>query len=247
MAAWTWSQIVANACSVAKAKGMTAQAGLLCKIISEELCETYDLDAAKGIFNFNFNPGLTDTVNGQLIFGGPYPLPEDYLRAVDEDSIFWTNLGVPYPMIPIDLREFDMTVQQAGLQSYPYFCATDMSQSPPVLWVYPPPSGAYPVTVRYRRQMPMPAEPDTDNATVVWFPNTTYLTTRLAGELMRLTDDSRMDVFLGDSPAGAQGILNRYLKLKDDQGNRAEQVKMDRRRFGNPSFAALPNTKEVGF
>jgi len=61
-------------------------------------------------------------------------LPVDYLRVSgssgsqgSQRSTFWYLNGVPYPMVPVDLAEFDMQVQQAGLQSYPWLWATDMS------------------------------------------------------------------------------------------------------------------------
>jgi hypothetical protein len=65
-----------------------------------------------------------------------------------------------------------MMVQQAGNQSYPYLFATDMSPLDadaagrrdarvPQAYVWPPPSGAYPVTLRYFCQMPDIDTPET--------------------------------------------------------------------------------------
>lgn len=232
-------QIVTLACQIAKVPGFTSQGGQMLNMILADLAETYDFDVARGKANFNF---VAD--NGSGNGTGPYTLPADYLRA-DPDDVFWTLQGVQYVMTNIDLAEFDAQVEQAGLASYPYWYATDMSQSPPVMFVYPPASGAYPVTVRYRRQMPDIAIPET-STTIPWFPNTDYLVTRLAGEIMKITDDERTATFLGEGPDGAQGILNRYLKLKDDSSNRSKHVRLDRRRFG-PRFSSLPNTKTVGW
>lgn len=246
--ATTSAQIVALACADAAAPGYTSQAGQLLNVILQELCQTYDLDLAKGTYVFNFStsqatdPGLYPNVQPG---GGPYPLPTDFLRMVDDIDNTWYLNGVAYPMIPIDLSEYDNLVQQTNLQSYPYFAATDMSQSPPNLLVWPPASGSYQCLVRYRRQMPDIATPET-STTVPWFPNTQYLRTRLSGELMKLTDDSRWEAFLGDAPHGAQGILNRYLKMKDDMNDRAQMVKLDRRTFRN-KFSSLKNTKTVGW
>lgn len=243
--ALTAAQICSLALQDAKAPGYTSQAGQLLNVILQELSQTYNFDQARGFYQFNFNPSLIQVVNPNVIAGGgPYNLPADYLRA-DRDDVFWTLQGVPYIMVPIDLAQFDLTVQQAGLQSYPRWYATDLSQTPPVMYVWPPPSGAYPVTVRYRRQMPDIATPETSTS-VPWFPNTQYLRTRLAGELMKITDDQRYSDFLGDSPNGAQGILNRYLRLKDDEQNRSQVVSLDRRRFGR-QFSNLPSTKTVGW
>lgn len=212
----------------AKTPGMATQSGQFLNAILSDLCQTYDLDVAKGLSQFNFQPGL-----GGGVVGGPYPLPADYLRSIFMD-VFYSISGYPYFMKAIDLAEFDQTPQAPGLQSFPNFYATDMSQTPPVMWVYPAPSGAYPVTIRYFRQMPDIATPETSNV-VPWFPNQDYLITKLAGMLMGISDDSRADSFLGRNAAktGAQDILDRYLMLKDDFINRSDSVKMDQRRFGS--------------
>lgn len=245
--ALTAAQIVSLACMDAAVPGYTVQAGLLLNVIQQELCQTYDLDAAKGTVVFNFQPGLISTniyPNAQP-GSGPYPLPSDYLRAVDEKDAVWYLNGVPYPMIPCDLSEFDNFVMTAGFQSYPYIFATDMSQSPPNLLVWPPASGSYQCLFRYFRQMPDIATPET-SSTVPWFASSQYLRTRLAGELMKIADDSRWEAFLGDGPSGAQGILHRYLLMQGDKNDRAQTVKLDRRRFGS-QYRGLPNTKVIGW
>lgn len=245
--ALTYTQIVTLACQIAKVPGMVSQAGQMLNMILSDLCQTYDFDVAKGTYTFNFNPGLVTTSVYPNIQpgGGPYPLPADYLRMVDDKDAMWFLLGVPYPMISCDLSQYDNLVQQAGLQSYPYIFATDMSQSPPNLLVWPPASGAYPCMIRYRKQMPDETTPET-SPNVPWFPNTTYLKTRLAGELMQISGDSRADTFLGGTDQGAQGILQRYLKLADDRSARAQTVSLDRRRFAN-NFSRLSDTKSIGW
>jgi hypothetical protein len=65
---------------------------------------------------------------------GPYSMPVDYLRlsgssgarGAQKSFIWWLN-GVPYPVIPVDLAEFDMQVQLTGIQAYVWLGATDMS------------------------------------------------------------------------------------------------------------------------
>lgn len=243
--ALTYQQIVTLACQIAKQPAYTSQAGILLTAVLEDLAQTYDFDLAKGFFQFTFNPSLITTINPNVIAGsGPYNLPADYLRA-DRGDVFWSLLGVQYPLIPLDIAEFDMAVQTAGNNSYPTLFATDMSLSPPGFYVWPSPSGAFPVTVRYRRQMPDIGTPET-SAAVPWFPNSTYLYTRLAGEMCKLADDERWIQLLGDGPQGAEGILRKYLQMKDDASDRAARVTLDRRRFGN-GFDNLPNTKTVGW
>lgn len=330
------SSIIALACEAAHSPGKTQQAAELLSTILADLAETYDFADARGLYTFNFNPGLTSNFGS-----GPYPLPLDYLRTSGSSgstgsnkSVWWMLQGVPYPMVPIDLSEFDMQVMQAGIQSYPYLFATDMSRQgfgfdvglagsilvntvqggltisglpnppaaagvaagmsaggagiapgsiitgvsstsvtlslpmtatlsqvflnygvAPVGYAWPPPSGAFPVFVRYQRRMPQISFAGSTfgfGGTIVaappvpWFRNIEYLITRLTGELCKLNDDERWMQMLGDGPHGAQGILKRYLKLKDDDTNRAKTVQLDRRTFGQ-KFNLLPNTKAIGW
>ena len=93
--------------------------------------------------------------------------------------------------------------------------------------------------------MPDITTPET-SSTVPWFPNQSYLITRLAGELMRATDDTRMADYLGDGPEGAGGILTRYLKMRDDKQDRVQTVKLDRGRFGRGTNN-LPMSKFIGW
>jgi len=332
----TAGQIIARAMQAAKAplgisNGYTTQAAGLLNAILSDLCETYDLAVARGLYTFNFAPQMTAMIGGQdILASGPYFMPLDYLRTSGssgsegtQKSVFWLYQGVPYPMIPCDLSEFDMQVQQAGISSYPWLWATDMSQRviartstanvhsntvldnilnpagviagmtvlgpglaygttiasiagnaavlsapasltaaggnydfgyPAAGYAYPPPSGAFPVTCRYQRQMPDLALDGMGNltsaaaASTPWFPNIGFLEEELAGRLMKITDDARADVILGNGLVrGRSGmILDKYLKMKDDDQNRAKTVQLDRRRFGR-QFPMLPNTKTIGW
>lgn len=229
-------QIVALACAIAKTPGMLSIAGQMLNSILEELAETYDFDIQKKTFNFTFN-------SASGTGSGPYTLPADYLRAAVDECIY-TIQGVPYNLVPVDISEYENFIQQAGLAGMPSRFATDMSTTPGKAFFWPPPSGAFPVMLRYYATSGDIPTPES-SAVVPWFPNRTYLFTRLAGELMKVSDDSRASGFLGEGPDGAQGILNRYLKLKDDKSNRSETVKLDRRRFG--SSDRLKNTKTIGW
>jgi hypothetical protein len=247
--ALTAQQILTLARQDAKCPNFASQSGQLLNMVLADLCQTFDFEVARKTFYFNFNPSLVAAIGASIYGSGPYALPADYLRAAGPRAIFWTNQGVPYHLIPIDLVEFDSAVQQAGIQNYPYWYATDVSlsdetaagESGPGLYVYPPPSGAFPVTVRYFAQMPDIATPET-SATVPWFPNQAYLRKRVAAELMGIVDDDRHEAWL----AGADKLLTEYLKLKDDKSNRAMTVQLDRRRFG-PNFQSLKNTKTIGW
>lgn len=99
------------------------------------IARTVDFSAARGTWNFTFNPNLVYMGAGNIIQAAPNPLPMDYLRVPvsggstgAQRSSIWYLQGVPYPMVEIDLTEWDNQVQQAGIQSYPYFWAKDLSQ-----------------------------------------------------------------------------------------------------------------------
>ena len=240
--AQTSAQIVALACQLAKCPNFTQQGGSFLNIALQSLAQTYDFAIARGLFSFSFNSA---TGTGK----GPYTLPSDYLRTPRGDDEFFTINGVPYRMKPIDYEEFLNLPITPGFTDYPQMFATDMSQTPPVEYFWPPPSGSYPVTQLYQRQMPDITTPET-SATVPWFPSQEYLLMRTAGELMRMVNDDRWQSFLSDNedrdPSGAGSILRRYLKMKDDETNRAKTVKLDPRRFGR-NFSTLPNTKVIGW
>jgi hypothetical protein len=249
----TTAQIISLCTEEARVTGFTAQALQKLNAILSDLAQTYDFSVNKRTFQFNFSPAQIN-LNGQAFQN----LPPDYLRGIRNESFYIID-GVPYPMIPCDLEEFDMLVQQAGLANFPVYYATDMSKSGvtnsaagtggaavPVMLFWQVPSGAYPVTVRYYSQ---PAD-ITDTSTNPWFPNQTYLIRRLSGELMSFSDDERQSKFLGDSedatPEGAGVMLRKFLMMEGDKNTRAKQVTLDRRRFGT-SFDRLRNTKTIGW
>lgn len=241
--ALTFAQIVNLACAIAKAPAMTAQAGQFLTAILDELAQNYDFAINRGTYVFNFNQNQpTDPAVYPNVApgGGPYDLPADYLRMYGNE---WFLQGVPYPMIHCDLKEYDLFYQSAGFAAYPNLLATDMSQTPPKLLVWPPAAGSYQAMVRYFKQ-PTDAAPSTlpTSADNPWFPQATYLTKRLAAEMMQITDDDREPVFREQ----CESMLSKYLKMKDDHTDRAKTVTLDRRRFSR-RFDTLPNTKKVGW
>ena len=309
--AQTAQQLIAQAAETAKVPGFTTQGLTLLNIILGDLCDRYDLALARALYTFNFNPSLTTNFGS-----GPYPLPGDYLRTSGSSGSEGATMaswyvvdGVPYPMIPCDLGDFDMQVQQAGLASYPWLWATDMAVAqqvlstvatatlgsqtltgigaatnvlsgmavsgpgiqpgtvltsgiiggdatislptvaalngspvmfsvPPVGYAYPPPSGGYPVFIRYQRKMPDILTP----TQIPWFPNQGYLLDQLTARLMDDLGDTRAEAMMMRAADG----LSKYLAEKDDSTNRSKTVVLDRRTFGS-SFSRLRNTKRVGF
>ncbi len=252
--ALTCQQIITLATQTAKVPAWTSQAGQLLNAVLSELCEGYDLDVARGVYTFNF---LSNLAAGAPNGSGPYDLPADWMRA-SKDDVFYTITGVKYVMIPVSMAEFDALVQQAGLNSYPEQYAVDnaplATQSTPQMFVWPPASGSFPVTARYYRQMPDYSTAQlTDGVTIPWFPNSLFLLRRLTGELLLMANDDRAQMFLGGEYKqqdgtvflGAAAILDRYLKMKDDE-QVVKRATLDRRFFGN-NFDRIPNTKMIGW
>jgi hypothetical protein len=239
---FTASQICSQARAIARTPGLTTanganpSSGDLLNLVLSDLCQTYDFAVALG----------TATVNLSGIVGsGPYNLPTNYLRMA-QDEVFYLVNGTPYVMVNESLAEFDAQVQNAGINNFPEFFATNPALSPPGMFVWPPSAINTGATIRYWQQMPDIVTPETSSV-VPWFPNTNYLITRLAGEIMKQAGDERADMFLGKGEAGAQGLLTRFLKLQADDEGRAQVVELDRRRFGSKNFSRLNNTKLIGW
>lgn len=237
--------IVGLACQIAKCPGMVTQGGQFLNATLQDLCQGYDLDAALGTFTFTFN-----SATGQG--SGPYTLPADYLRTQvkdGKDEFFYTIQGVPYPLIQVTKAEYDWLVQTPGFQSYPYNYATDLSQSPAQLFVWPPSSGSFPAVLRYYKLMPDIVTPET-STTVPWFLNTEILITSTAGRLMAITGDQRYEAYMSEDverfPTSWKAKLSVYLKNVEDREGAVHTVGRDRRRWGRP-FDQLKNTKNIGW
>lgn len=247
----TAAQICTRAAQIARVPGFLTQAGDSLNVVLLELCQDYDFELAKFTYNFTFNTAQLNS-NGQAYQN----LPANYLRSIRNECFYYIS-GVPYPMIPLDQAEGDMLVQTSGLSNFPVFYWTDMSlmgetnggtTGVPVMLFWMPPSGAYQVIIRFFGSQPDIANPSTSSV-IPWFPNQNYLITRVAGELMKDADDERATAYLSDKeeyPNGAGTILRKYLMMKDDHGDRAQTVQLDRRRFGR-SFDRLRNTKQIGW
>src|SRR5258708_12155262 len=142
------AQICARAAQIARVPGFLTQAGDSLNIVLQELCQDYDFALARKTYQFNFNTGQLNSL-GQAY----QDFPADFLRAIRNECFYFIS-GVPYPMIPLDLSEFDMLVQQAGVQNFPIFFYVSMPDSPPRAFFLMPPNRPYPVTLKYFSQMP---------------------------------------------------------------------------------------------
>jgi hypothetical protein len=237
----TAAQIIDLSTQIAKCPGFTAQALQLLNAVQQELLQDFDFLTIRKSFNFTFDTGASGL--GYAIGSGPNFMPADFLR-LHRNGVFYQIFDVPYKLIGVTQEEFDNFVQQPGLQSYPYLGYVDVASVPMALYVWPPASGAYPATVRYN-----PVMPDiTDTTQMPWFPNSTYLYTRVAGELMKITNDDRWQGFLSDQDGsgGAGDLLRKYMAMKDDPITAPKTVGLDRRLF-KANIANVRNTKTIGW
>jgi hypothetical protein len=112
----------------------------------------------------------------------------------------------------------------------------------PVAYVYPPPQGTYPVTVRYQRQMPAIV----NHLSVPWFPDEGYLITELASRLCELSDDQRAL----NLHALADTRIRKYLQKDGDRQNRSQSVQLDARSFASAQgggYKRARMTKHAGW
>ncbi|RJQ38268.1 MAG: hypothetical protein C4555_05235, partial [Dehalococcoidia bacterium] len=214
--------------------------------VLDELAENYDFEQNRTLHTFQLTNGA-----------GPYVLPSDWLRArgrridgsgsISSDVFFYVD-GVPHYLDKIEYDEYRALILDksiAGNGAFTVF-ATDMSKSPPEFHVWPPSTSAYTVIARYFKRPPQITEPE-NSASTPWFPNTNYLITRVAGELMKITRDDTAPLFLGDTPnMGAAWLLAQHLKSDNDQRGIPKTVKLDPRQFGR-SVSRLRVTKRVGY
>lgn len=136
------ASIIAQANQIAKVGGYTAIALDQLNSLLDHIARTVDLAASTGQWNFTFATNMVSSGGGNIVSAAPNPLPIDYLRVAGstgstgaQRSSKWYLNGVPYDMVEIDLTEWDDQVQQAGLQSYPYFWAKDFSTYAPTIEV----------------------------------------------------------------------------------------------------------------
>ena len=236
--------IVTQATQVAKCLGMTSQAGDILNNVLRELAQEYDMSLLVNT--------TTVYVDGSAPnFGtGPYLLPLNYLRACSRDLIYQID-GIPYRLIQITLQEYDELLQTNGIAAYPSNYATDVSPlgnnppAQPYLYVYPPTTTPIYIQVRYYG-LPTDIVNPATSPVIPWFPSSTYLIRRVAGELMALTGDPRADKFLGSGPQGCMDILTRYLGLQGDREDNSNQMLLDPRFFSAPGSGRFGPSKASG-
>ncbi len=209
--ALTNAQLIARACSIAKAPGYATQAGQYLNLVLQELCQTYDFDFIKKQQIISLNNSFS------------YNLNADNLRTKE---VFYSVNGTIFYLFQIPIETYHALFMGPGVSNYPNKFAVDVSQSPKQLLPYPPPSISQDVTVNYFPQMPDIVTPESSSATA-WFPEQNYLMRRVASMLMLETDDERQQLF----EQQAEKLLSNFLDLADDKEGYSRTIKLSRERF----------------
>lgn len=213
----TSSQIVADACSIAKAPGYTAQGGRAMNLVLNDLCQHRFLKMLRK------QTTISITANSN----GPFALPTDYYRTYD---FFYTVNNFPYKLTPMSQEQYDLLFKDPSIANYPQWFTTDLTaqqtQSAGSVFVYPQTTTTIAATLRYMVNMPDIATPET-STTVPWFPDQEYLTKAIAAYLMLFTDDERKERLTKE----CEDMLRLHLILDGDEEQVVKNIRLDPLRF----------------
>lgn len=191
---------------------MTVQGGQFLNARLVQIALEQDLDIIRRTTTINVNAGVPS-----------YNLPSNYLRARE---VFYNINGVVYELTSRSLAEYDSLYNGPGMQDYPYLYATDISQTPPLIYLYPQPSIAFTLTVRYMDNNVEITTPESSN-TVPWFQDQLLLLKMVVEDLMLLADDSRHELVMNQNDE----FFRRYLRMANDKEDRALTVQKDPKSF----------------
>lgn len=222
----TAQQLVTYATQIAKAPSYTQQAGDLLNARLAMLARRYDFDVL-------LSTALGNIVPDQQAYG----LPDDYVRG---HELWYYIGGLPQTMRQISLPDYDRINVGSVAMAYPTMWASDVSTTPPTLYIYPMPNTAIQFTLRYWSQPQDISNPAT-SSTVPWFPDSDYLLTALAADVMRLTDDTRQMQYARE----AEEKLTDFLKMQGDREGHARVVSLGNSFRGGAG--RLPPSKITGF
>jgi hypothetical protein len=210
-------QIVADACTIAKAPGFIQIGGRQLNLVLNDLVLHRNLKMLRQLESIVVQPGSN----------GPFALPTNYLRTYD---LFYTVNNFPYFLYPLSQEEYDQLFKDPSIANYPYAYATDLTaqqtQAAGSLYIYPQTNSQLSLSHRYMINMPDIVTPES-SATVPWFPDQDYLLTATAMRMMRITDDERYERFKAD----ADGMLQIHLIMDGDEQQVVKEVKLDPQRF----------------
>jgi len=204
----TSQQIVNLALSICKAPGMTQQAGQLLNARLVQLALDQDMDIIR----------RTETIN-VIVGTQSYPLPANYLRMRE---VLYNINGTIYTPEQISLEYYDTLFNGPGEVDFPYYYATDIGETPPLLYLYPSPSSAFTLTIRYMDNLVEITSPETSNV-IPWFQDQLLLIKMLAEDMMDIVDDTRATEFSAKNDMKFRNLL----QMANDKENRAIVLKKD--------------------
>lgn len=208
----TASEIINLAVQIAKVPGMTTQAGQFLNARLLQLALDQDMDIIRRTTTIN-------VVTGQ----SSYQLPVNYLRMREA---FYNVNGSVFWLIQLALKDYDQLNTNPGLTDYPYYYSTDIGSTPPTLYLYPPPSLAFSLTIRYMDSLVEISDP-VNSTTVPWFQDQSLLINMVAENLMSISDDTRVEMMYKQN----DDKFRRLIQMSNDKENRAVIVEKDPRTF----------------
>ena len=192
------------------------------------VASTTNMQAGMSVAGLGIAPGSTIFAIGEI-------LPSVETGMLWDNGIWDTGLWAPAPVTPAgNPLVINLSLPATGT----FTGASIMFGTPPMAYIYPGPSGAFPATLRYQRLMP----PLIDFSRIPWFPNQEILLERLTASLMSGADDERRETFF----ARADKLLGDYDTLSVDKTSRAQRVVMDGNNFRSATRRRLPITKQIG-
>jgi hypothetical protein len=208
----TATQMISLATQIAKTPGMVQQAGQFMNARLIQLALEQDMDIIRRTTEIN-------VITGQVA----YELPVNYLRMREA---FYNINGSVFWLIQLALKDYDQLNTNPGLTDYPYYYSTDIGTTPPTLLLYPPPSLAFTLNIRYMDnnvEIPTPE----NSQTVPWFQDQLLLVKMIAEDLMSISDDTRVEMMFQQNDEK----FRRLIQMSNDRENRAIIVEKDPRAF----------------
>lgn len=228
----TAAQLVTLAAQICQIPGKTAYVGQLLNLVLANYALTLDDDILRKTTTLVIGP-TADIPHF-------YDLPSDYDRYYD---IFYNVNGSVFYLNQFELKDLDKAYTASGIDSYPEWFATDVSEQDnpqPVIAFYPPPAQSLTLTIRYRPKHTDITTPES-SSTVPWFNNQLILLKDLCVQAGDVADDTRTVRW----EAEVERRMRKYLIMDDDKEGYSQSVQLDPRNFrlrGN-----LPPSKKLGF
>lgn len=211
------AQIVSQALAISKCPGFLSLGGQSLNLV------LLDLVLHRNLKVNCVTATLTVTANNN----GPFNLEADFLRTYE---LFYIQDGDARFLTQANRINFDSDSNPATNSTYPYEYATDLSPVavglPGLIYIFPSANTTLAMTHRYMIKRADIVTPETSTVTP-WFEDQDYLVQATAMRMMRITDDTRYDIFVGM----CDKMLETHLLTEGDEQQVVKEVLLDPRRF----------------